>query len=85
VVTASETAELARLLERLPGVAEVKQGMNEGEVQVTCTAGNDVRPLIARKVVEAGMDLLELRPVGVSLEDIFLQLTREEAAPSVEA
>ena len=85
VVTASETAELARLLERLPGVAEVKQGMNEGEVQVTCTAGNDVRPLIARKVVEAGMDLLELRPVGVSLEDIFLQLTREEAAPPVEA
>jgi hypothetical protein len=59
--------------------------MNEGEVQVTCTAGNDVRPLIARKVVEAGMDLLELRPVGVSLEDIFLQLTREEAAPPVEA
>jgi len=85
VVTASETAELARLLERLPGVAEVKHGMNEGEVQVTCTAGNDVRPLIARKVVEAGMDLLELRPVGVSLEDIFLQLTREEAAPPVEA
>ena len=26
-------------------------------------------------------DLLELRPVGLSLEDIFMQLTREEPEP----
>jgi hypothetical protein len=29
-------------------------------------------------VVEAGIDLLELRSAGLSLEQIFLQLTREE-------
>jgi len=32
-------------------------------------------------VIAAGYDLLEMRPVGMSLEDIFLELTREEPAP----
>jgi hypothetical protein len=31
--------------------------------------------------VGAGYDLLEMRPVGMSLEDIFLELTREEPQP----
>jgi hypothetical protein len=29
-------------------------------------------------VVEAGLDLLELRTIGISLEEVFLQLTQEE-------
>jgi hypothetical protein len=37
-----------------------------------------VRATIAPTTVEAGYDLLEMRPIGMSLEDIFLQLTREE-------
>ena len=32
-----------------------------------------------RMIVNAGYDLLEFRPVNLSLEDIFLQLTRDEA------
>jgi len=36
---------------------------------------------VAKAVVENGYDLLELRPIGVSLEDIFLQLTRDEPEP----
>jgi hypothetical protein len=32
----------------------------------------------ARTVVNGGWGLLELRPVRMSLEDIFLQLTTEE-------
>ena len=36
----------------------------------------------ARAVVEAGWDLNELRPAAVSLEEIFLQLTQESAAPA---
>ena len=42
------------------------------------TPGKDVRPVVARRVIEAGLDLLELRSAGISLEQIFLQLTREE-------
>jgi ABC-2 type transport system ATP-binding protein len=85
VIAAAETSELIKALEGLPGVTEVAPGTQEGEVQVSCRPGNDARPMIARKVVEAGLDLLELRTVGVSLEDIFLQLTREEIPPQVEA
>ena len=41
---------------------------------------------MARAVVESGWGLLELRPVGLSLEEIFLKLTTtEEPAESPEA
>lgn len=84
VIAAAETSELVKLLRNVPGIADVTEGMQEGEVQVSCAPGTDARPLIARRVIEAGLDLLELRTVGVSLEDIFLQLTREEAPPLAE-
>jgi Ran GTPase-activating protein (RanGAP) involved in mRNA processing and transport len=45
------------------------------------TPGEDTRPAVARAIVNAGYDLLEMKPVGMSLEDIFLQLTRDELAP----
>ncbi|HYO89032.1 MAG TPA: hypothetical protein VER79_10305, partial [Candidatus Limnocylindrales bacterium] len=38
----------------------------------------DPRPALARAVVEEGWDLLELRPVAASLEEIFLELTRQQ-------
>ena len=45
-----------------------------------------VRGDLARAIVEAGWDLNEMRSAAVSLEEIFLQLTRtQEAAPKEEA
>jgi ABC-2 type transport system ATP-binding protein len=38
----------------------------------------EVRARIAKKVVESGYDLLELRTQTMSLEDVFLQLTTKE-------
>jgi gliding motility-associated transport system ATP-binding protein len=38
----------------------------------------DVRRDLARAVVDRGWGLLELRPMRMSLEEIFLQLTTEE-------
>lgn len=78
VVANARGEELQRLLEPLPGVVSVRVGQGEGEVEVATAPGQDVRPQVARRVVEAGFDLLELRKAGLSLEDIFLQLTREE-------
>ena len=40
--------------------------------------GADARPKIAKAVIESGTDLLELRPMAMSLEDIFVELTTEE-------
>jgi hypothetical protein len=41
-----------------------------------------VRGDLARAVVEAGWDLNELHTSAVSLEEVFLQLTGEQAAPT---
>jgi ABC-2 type transport system ATP-binding protein len=61
----------------IPGVL-VAAPTPDGTVEVECPPGDDIRPVIARKVIQAGYSLLELKAVGLSLEDIFMQLTREE-------
>ncbi len=80
VRAAAETGSLKELLEQQPGIVRVTGTGEEGAVEVDGTPGQDVRPEVARAIVHAGLDLLEMRPVGVSLEDIFLQLTREAEA-----
>ena len=52
--------------------------------EVESQKGRFVRGDLARAVVESGWDLNELRPAAMSLEEIFLQLTGEEAPPSRE-
>jgi len=53
--------------------------------QIETTQGQDIRRELARAVVESGFGLLELKHVGMSLEDIYLQLTTsEEHAGEVE-
>lgn len=71
---------LYKLLSQVPGISGVSQG-SEGSFEFESHPGQDPRPEVARMVVSAGYDLLEMRPVGMSLEEIFLQLTREEPAP----
>ena len=46
--------------------------------------GKDLRPEVARLVIESNYDLLEMRPINLSLEDIFLELTRSEGSPEAE-
>jgi ABC-2 type transport system ATP-binding protein len=46
--------------------------------RIETTHGQDIRSDLARRVVEAGFDLLELKPIGMSLEDIYLELTTSE-------
>jgi hypothetical protein len=48
-------------------------------VSVESAAGHDVRSQIAAIIVGKGWPLFELRGVNLSLEDIFLQLTTEDA------
>jgi ABC-2 type transport system ATP-binding protein len=52
------------------------------ELAVQTAKGQDVRRELARAVVESGWGLLELRPVGLSLEEIFLKLTTTDSAES---
>jgi ABC-2 type transport system ATP-binding protein len=71
---------LEKVVGQAPGVQRAA-AIGVGSVEFETTPGQDTRPLVARAVIEAGYDLLEMRPVGVSLEDIFLELTRDEPEP----
>jgi ABC-2 type transport system ATP-binding protein len=50
------------------------------DVEVDSEKGHDVRRELAATVVNYGWGLLELRPMRMSLEEIFLSLTTEETA-----
>ena len=74
-------------LEKVSGVSRVifkERRQNRSVFEVENRKGSFVRGDLARAVVEAGWDLNELRPAAVSLEEIFLQLTNEQAAAPVE-
>jgi ABC-2 type transport system ATP-binding protein len=77
-----EAAAVQRRLEQLAGVSRVvfkDSRNNRSSFEVEAQKGF-ARGDLARAVVEAGWDLNELRPAAMSLEEIFLQLTKEEAA-----
>ncbi len=66
-------------LRAVPGVAAVEPV--EAGYAVTAQQGADVRSALAHTVTDAGWELLELRPMAMTLEDIFLEITaREETA-----
>jgi ABC-2 type transport system ATP-binding protein len=68
---------LEEALNNIPGVAHISTNV-DGNIEFETIPGQDPRPEVAKKIVSAGYDMLEMRPVGVSLENVFLQLTRDE-------
>jgi ABC-2 type transport system ATP-binding protein len=75
--------EVQGRLEVVSGVSRVvmKDSRNGRLVfEVESLQGRHVRAELARTVVNSGWNLSELRPVGLSLEDIFLQLTATQKA-----
>jgi ABC-2 type transport system ATP-binding protein len=70
---------LAAKVGKVKGTRDV-QTQEDGSVEFEFSAGQDVRPQVAKSVILAGFELLEMRPIGLSLEEIFLELTRDNAA-----
>ena len=71
-------------LEQVTGVARVvSRDSRDGGLafEVEGLENYKVRPDLARAVVQSGWNLTELRTVGESLEEIFLELTKSEQAP----
>ncbi|MDE3154101.1 MAG: ABC transporter ATP-binding protein [Acidobacteriota bacterium] len=74
-------ADATPALAAVPGVTRVAASGSAGQTagyEVESARGEDVRRALARTVVERGWGLLELRPMRMSLEEIFLHLTTEE-------
>ncbi len=78
-VDSADASKAAEVLARVPGVVRVAPADGaEAAFEVESESGRDVRRDLAKAVVMGGHHLLELRPMRVSLEEIFLSLTTEE-------
>jgi len=77
VRTDAAPIDAVEAIRALPNVAAVEIGLDG--VIATPKAAIDPRPEIARAIVERGWSLQELRPLAVNLEEIFLELTRQES------
>jgi ABC-2 type transport system ATP-binding protein len=78
-------ADAGAALGAVPGVTRVlavdhrEDGRGPAAFEVESQPDIDVRRDLARAIVTRGWGLLEMRPVRMSLEDVFLQVTTEES------
>ncbi len=68
---------LGETVKKIKGTRKVETKQDDA-VEFEFSAGQDARPLVAKAVIEAGYELIEMRPVGMSLEEIFLELTQND-------
>ena len=76
-------ADAEGMLSSVPGVTRVTVSDKREAIagyEVESESGRDVRRQLAAAVVGQGWGLLELRPMRLSLEEIFLQVTTEDVA-----
>jgi ABC-2 type transport system ATP-binding protein len=73
-----EADDLLPIIAAIDGVQNSKL-LPDGTIEFHFAPGADIRPAVARATIKAGYDLLEFHPIGLSLEEIFLQLTQENA------
>jgi len=79
----SESGIVQEKLERVAGVSRVILKLAQDSscaFEIESLQGRNIRADLARAVVEAGWNLTELRPVSMSLEEVFLQLTASEVS-----
>ena len=76
---AEPARDAVKRLRGIPGVRSVTE-KERGSYELEAALDTDPRPDIAELAVREGWKLLELHQVRMSLEEIFLTLTTEEAA-----
>jgi ABC-2 type transport system ATP-binding protein len=85
---AGPDADVQATLSALPGITRVATASGRDgtlDIEVDGEPGRDVRRDLAAAIVGRGWGLLELRPMRLSLEDIFLSLTTDETRAEGEA
>ena len=76
VIVDDAAADPLEVLQQIPGVDAVHPQDNGYLLSAQATA--DIRGAVSEHIAQAGLTLLEMRPVEVSLEDIFLDLVGKE-------
>jgi len=87
-VAGADAAAATGALGRIAGVVRVAESDRRDSAvgfEVESETGRDVRRDLAKTVVGNGWGLLELRPMRMSLEEVFLSLTTDETAAAVAA
>jgi ABC-2 type transport system ATP-binding protein len=82
VEVAGERDRVIASIKSIPGVINAtekeKRAENSALYLVEAGKDEDIRGKLVEKIVSSGFSLLELTPVGLSLEDIFIRLVTEE-------
>ena len=84
----AQGAEAEGTLAGVAGVTKVEVADHVGGMvgyEVHAEPHRDVRHELARSIVTRGWGLVELRPMRISLEDVFLELTTDEQPPDAPA
>jgi ABC-2 type transport system ATP-binding protein len=78
LILKAPAADTHSRLKSVQGVQNVFSGGDSSTFLLECELGRDVREEVARVAVTNGWGLLELKAISMTLEDVFLQLTRHE-------
>jgi ABC-2 type transport system ATP-binding protein len=81
-------ADATAALSAVAGVSRVAVADTRGDAiafEIDSETGRDIRRDLAAAIVNRGWGLLELRPMRMSLEEIFLHLTTEDTAATAAA
>ncbi len=83
IETRAPEAGLRTTLGQVQGITKIEIEPTAGNQNLSVTLetarGADVRHEVAARIVQSGWQLFELRGVSLSLEDIFLELTTDDA------
>ena len=74
-------SQILEVLKKIRGIIDVTSrpaGKNRNVYRIQAKQGLDLRPIIARTIVNNNWALLSIRLLSMSLEEIFLKLTTEE-------
>jgi ABC-2 type transport system ATP-binding protein len=84
-----EEETLREAIEQVDGVKKIDleaiDNSDHLKLIVESEPGTDLRGKLATAVIGKGLELYELKAISLSLEDIFLQLTTEEASQAQES
>jgi len=75
-VKGAESAQIEKMLRSITGIKNVERQVSGYALQGKQNI--DIRPHIFKQVNQAGYTLLEMRPVAITLEDIFLDIIEKD-------
>jgi ABC-2 type transport system ATP-binding protein len=88
ITVAGPKESVQQVLSGVAGVQKVEERMGDAPQNGVCSfvafssgQGDQIRGAMAAAVVQHGWNLLEIKPVALSLEDLFMRIVTSEQRP----